>query len=63
MTVDERDQRLAEAVEALARSLREDRDRLARRLGQLERELAVLASKLDGSPALVTLRDFAPRRS
>lgn len=45
--VDERERRLIEAVVALARSLRDERDRSARRLWEVERELSLLTSKLD----------------
>jgi hypothetical protein len=45
--VEDREHRLIEAVVALAKSFREERDRLARRLSQLEREIDALAFKLD----------------
>ena len=44
---DDREHRLIEAVVALAKSFREERDRLARRLSQLEREIDALGLKLD----------------
>jgi hypothetical protein len=44
---DNREHRLIEAVVSLAKSFREERDRLARRLGQLEREIDALALRLD----------------
>ncbi len=44
---DDREHRLIEAVVSLAKSFREERDRLARRLSQLEREIDALAFKLD----------------
>jgi predicted RNase H-like nuclease (RuvC/YqgF family) len=44
---DDREHRLIEAVVSLAKSFREERDRLARRLSQLEREIDALAVKLD----------------
>jgi hypothetical protein len=44
---DDREHRLIEAVVSLAKSFREERDRLARRLGQLEREIDALALRLD----------------
>jgi|RhiMetdeSRZDD1v2_1073273.scaffolds.fasta_scaffold487736_2 predicted RNase H-like nuclease (RuvC/YqgF family) len=44
---DDREQRLIEAVVSLAKSFREERDRLARRLSQLEREIDALTFKLD----------------
>lgn len=43
----DREHRLIEAVVSLAKSFREERDRLARRLSQLEREIDALAVKLD----------------
>ena len=58
-TVSQSEQRLLEQVVSLARSLRDERERLARRLAELERELSVLASKLDGQPTAITL---GPRR-
>jgi hypothetical protein len=47
-SVEERERRLIEAVVALARSLRDERDRLAARLREVERELSALSSKLEG---------------
>ncbi len=44
---DAREERLIEAVVSLAKSFREERDRLAHRLSELEREIDVLAIKLD----------------
>lgn len=44
---DDREQRLIEAVVSLAKSFRDERDRLARRLSQLEREIDALTVKLD----------------
>jgi chromosome segregation ATPase len=44
---EDREQRLIEAVVSLAQSFREERDRLARRLSQLEREIDALAVRLD----------------
>jgi hypothetical protein len=44
---DDREHRLIEAVVSLAKSFREERDRLARRLSQLEREIDALAVRLD----------------
>lgn len=43
----DREHRLIEAVVSLAKSFREERDRLARRLSHLEREIDTLAFKLD----------------
>jgi hypothetical protein len=47
---DERERRLIEAVVSLAKSFREERDRLARRLNDLEREIDALAVRLDQPP-------------
>ncbi len=44
---DNREHRLIEAVVSLAKSFREERDRLARRLSQLEREIDALGVRLD----------------
>ena len=44
---DDREHRLIEAVVSLAKSFREERDRLARRLSQLEREIDALGVRLD----------------
>jgi hypothetical protein len=44
---EERERRLIDAVVSLAKSFREERDRLARRLGELEREIDALAVRLD----------------
>jgi hypothetical protein len=44
---DERERRLIDAVVSLAKSFRDERDRLARRLGELEREVDALAVRLD----------------
>ena len=44
---DDRVHRLIEAVVSLAKSFREERDRLARRLSQLEREIDALGVRLD----------------
>src|SRR5919197_3806668 len=51
----EGEQRVLEQVSRLARALREDRERLTRRLAEVETELRVLAWTLDGQPALITL--------
>jgi hypothetical protein len=56
----EGERRILEQVALLARALRAERERLARRLTEVEPELHVLASKLDGQPALIAL---ASRRS
>jgi len=47
LPTDDREHRLIEAVVSLAKSFREERDRLSRRLSQLEREIDTLAFKLD----------------
>jgi hypothetical protein len=44
---DDRERRLIEAVVSLAKSFREERDRLARRLSQLEQEMVILSIRLD----------------
>jgi predicted RNase H-like nuclease (RuvC/YqgF family) len=44
---DDRERRLIDAVVSLAKSFREERDRLARRLTELEREIDALAVRLD----------------
>lgn len=46
-TLDERERRLIEAVVSLAKSLTEERERLARRLAEVERELRLLAGKVE----------------
>ena len=61
LSLGERERRILEAVSSLARSLQAERERLARRLGQLEQELDVLASRLDGEPALIA--PAPPRRA
>lgn len=43
---DDRERRLIEAVVSLARTFREERDRLARRLSDLEREIEALAFRV-----------------
>jgi len=45
--VDDRERLLIEAVVTLARSLRDERDRLAGRLREVENELQTLTSRLD----------------
>lgn len=59
----DRERRLLEQVVTLAQTLRDERERLARRLSDLERQLAALASKLDGQPTLITLGSRGQRRS
>jgi hypothetical protein len=48
--VDDRERLLIEAVVTLARSLRDERDRLAGRLREVESELQTLASRLEPGP-------------
>jgi hypothetical protein len=60
-SVEERERRLIEAVVALARSLTEERDRLAARLHEVERELAALGTKLDARPGDVIASDGLSR--
>src|SRR6266700_1953107 len=45
--IDERERLLVEAVLSLARTLRDERDRLAERLRSVEDELSTLASRLE----------------
>jgi len=58
----DRDRRLAEHIAAATRSLREERDRLAKRLADLEQELANLATRLEARPAYATRGDSGRRR-
>ena len=44
---DDRERRLIEAVVSLAKSFREEREQLMRRLTQLEQEIEMLALRLD----------------
>ena len=44
---DDRERRLIEAVVSLAKTFREERDQLVRRLTELEREIEMLAVRLD----------------
>ena len=46
-TDDDRERRLIEAVVSLAKTFREERDQLMRRLTQLEHEIEILAIRLD----------------
>lgn len=59
----DRDQNLAARIESTTQSLREERDRLAKRLADLERELENLANRLESQAAYVTSGDAGPRRS
>ena len=44
---DDRERRLIEAVVSLAKTFREERDQLMRRLTELEKEIELLAIRLD----------------
>jgi hypothetical protein len=46
-TADDRERRLIDAVVSLAKSFREERDRLAGRLTRLEQEIDALSVRLD----------------
>jgi hypothetical protein len=46
-TADDRERRLIDAVVSLAKSFREERDRLAHRLSRLEQEIDSLSIRLD----------------
>jgi prefoldin subunit 5 len=59
----DRDKHLAAHIQSATQSLREERDRLAKRLADLERELANLAARHDSSPAYATSGDSGRRRS
>lgn len=59
----DRDNDLAAHIQSATQSLREERDRLAKRLADLERELENLAARLDSPSAYVTSGDSAQRRS
>jgi len=59
----DRDKRLAAHIQSATQSLREERDRLAKRLADLERELANLAARHDSPSAYVTSADSGRRRS
>jgi hypothetical protein len=47
--MDERERLLIDAVVALTRTLRDERDRLAQRLREVEYELGTLAARLDAA--------------
>jgi uncharacterized coiled-coil DUF342 family protein len=53
----DRERRLAEHIASATKSLREERDRLAKRLADLERQLANLAAGLDSPSAFATSGD------
>jgi prefoldin subunit 5 len=59
----DRDEHLAAHIQSATRSLREERDRLAKRLADLERELANLAARHESPPAYATAGDSGRRRS
>lgn len=59
----DRDKHLAAHIQSATQSLREERDRLAKRLADLERELANLAARHDSPSAYATSGDSARRRS
>jgi hypothetical protein len=59
----DRERRLAEHMASATRSLREERDRLAKRLADLEKQLANLAARLDAPSAFVTSGGSGPRQS
>ena len=59
----DRDRRLAEHMASAAQLLREERDRLARRLADLERELANLATRLEARTAFAPSGPHALRRA
>jgi uncharacterized coiled-coil DUF342 family protein len=59
----DRDKRLAAHIQSATQSLREERDRLAKRLADLERELANLAARHDSPSAYATSGDSGRRRS
>jgi hypothetical protein len=53
----ERERRLIDAVVSLARSLRDERDRLAERLREVESQLGSLAQQLERHPPDTTQRE------
>jgi prefoldin subunit 5 len=59
----DRDRHLAAHIQSATQSLREERDRLAKRLADLERELANLAARRDSPSPYVTSGDSGRRRS
>jgi len=58
----DRDRHLAAHIQSATQSLREERDRLAKRLADLERELANLAARHDSPSAYVTSGNSGRRR-
>jgi prefoldin subunit 5 len=59
----DRDRHLAAHLESATQSLREERDRLAKRLADLERELANLSTRLEAPSEYTTSGDSGRRRS
>ena len=58
--VDERERRIIDAVMALARSFRDDRERLALRLTAVEQALDVLALRIELQPSTPTAGAVSP---
>jgi uncharacterized protein involved in exopolysaccharide biosynthesis len=58
----DRERRLSEHMASATQSLRAERDRLAKRLADLERELAKLAARLEAPSAFARPSDSGPRR-
>ena len=58
----DRDRHLAAHIQSATQSLREERDRLAKRLADLERELANIAARYDARSADVTSSGDSGRR-
>lgn len=59
----DRDRRLATHLQSATQSLREERDRLAKRLADLERELASLSNRLEAPVEYATSGESGQRRS
>ena len=59
----DRDKDLAAHIQSATQSLREERDRLAKRLADLERELENLAARLESPSAYVMSGASGQRRS
>ena len=58
----DRERRLSDHMASATQSLRAERDRLAKRLADLERQLANLAARLDSPSAFATSGDSGERR-
>lgn len=58
----DRERRLSDHMASATQSLRAERDRLAKRLADLERQIANLAARLDAPSAFATTGDPEPRR-